>query len=271
MPGSKLLACTQFTHEFFGKPGTLPTTLFQVFAAVASELEIAVVGPGPDQVLVFWRLADREDCGVHFRRGIVDCHAARLFLFLLLRVVRRQVGRDALPTLAVVAGAEKKLRADVDRPFLVRRSDQRRVPVEAQLFLVVRLRLNDARFERVAVDPADIAALVFGVDVIGIGRIDEGVKAIAVEDIFPLRVGDAAGIFRLADPAAVILQSAVDPIRIGVIHAHVIELRNGQVLGLSTSGCRHRRHTRSRRRRRRSRSVDWSDRSRRRARRHARR
>ena len=80
------------------------------------------------------------------------------------------------------------------------------------------------------VDPADEAALIFGVDVIRISWIDEGVKTVAVKNVFPLRVGDAAGIFRLANPATVILQSAVNPIRIGVVHAHMIELRDRKIV-----------------------------------------
>ena len=180
-------------------------------------------------VLVLGRFADRENRGVHFGRGIVDRDAAGLFLFLFLRIVRRQIGRDAFPGLAVIARAEKKLRADVDRPFLVRRKRDRRVPVEAQLFLVVRLGLNVARFVRVAIYPADVAALVFGIKVIGIRRIGEHPETVAVVHVFPLRVGDAAGILRFADPGAVVLQSAVNLVRIGVVHADVIELRDGQV------------------------------------------
>ena len=180
------------------------------FTAVAGELDVAVVGPDPDEVLILGRLADGEDRGVHFRGRVVDRHAAGLFLLLLLRVVRGQVGRDAIPGLAVVAGAEEELRADVDRPFLVRRSDQRSVPVEAQLLLVVRFRLNDPGLEGMAINAPDQAALVFGVDVIRIARIGEGVETVAVEDVFPLRVGDPAGIFRGTDPGTVILQAAVD-------------------------------------------------------------
>src|SRR5207237_840374 len=116
----------------------------------------------------------------------------RLLLLLLLRIVSCQVGRDALPGLAMIARTEKKLRADVDRSFLVRRERQRGIPVEAQFFLVVRLGLNDARFMRVTIHPADVSALILGINVIGVGWINESIETVAIKDIFPARVSDAA-------------------------------------------------------------------------------
>ena len=186
-------------------------------SSIARDLKIAIVGPDPDEVLVLGRFADRENAGVHFGGRVIYGHAARLFLFLLLGIVRGQVGRDAFPGLTVIAGAEKKLRADVDSPFLVRRSDERCVPVEAQLFLVIRFWLNKPRFESMTIDPAGETALIFRVKVVGIRRIGEGVEPVAVEDVFPLRIGNPAGIFRLANPAAVILESAIDLVGIRVI------------------------------------------------------
>ena len=85
---------------------------------------------------------------------------------------------------------------------------------------------------RVAIHPADVAALVLGVEVIGIGRIGKHPETVAAVHVFPLRVGDSAGILRFAHPRTVVLQSAVDAIRIGVVHADVIELRDRQVIAL---------------------------------------
>ena len=69
--------------------------------------------------------------------GVIHRDAAGFFLFLLLRIVGGEVGRDALPGLAVVARAEHELRADVDGALLIRAQHQRRVPVEPQLLLAV--------------------------------------------------------------------------------------------------------------------------------------
>ena len=163
-------------------------------AAVASELEVAVIGADPDQRLILGRFADRVNRRVHFRRGIVHRNAARLLLLLFFRIVGGQIGRNALPGLAVIARAEKKLRADIDGAFFVRRKCDWRIPVEPEFFVVIRPWLDVASFMRVAIYPADLAALIFGIDVIGIGRIREHPEAIAVVHVFPRAIGDPAGI-----------------------------------------------------------------------------
>jgi hypothetical protein len=160
----------------------------------------------------------------------VDGDAAGLFLLLLVRIVRGQVGRDAVPALAVIARTEQKLRADVDRALLVRRERDRRVPVPAQLFVVVRLRLDRAYLVRVPVDARDRAALVLGVDVVRIGRVLEHPEAVAAVHVLPARVRDAAGIGAVADPGTVVLQAAVHVERIGLVDADVVELRHRQVV-----------------------------------------
>ena len=121
------------THDAFGRPGDVAGDVRPGLAAVARQLQVAVVGADPDHLRVLRRLADRVDRRVHLGRRVVDRDAARLLLLLLLRVVRRQVGRDALPRLAAVARAEEELRADVERALLRRAEVDRRVPVEAQL------------------------------------------------------------------------------------------------------------------------------------------
>ena len=170
-------------------------------AVVARELQIAVVGADPDGFRFLRRFADRVDRRVHFRRRVVDGHAAALLLPLLLRIVGAQVRRDALPGIAVIARAEKELRADVERVSVGRRERDRRIPVEAQLLLVICLRLDVTVRQRVAIDAADVAALILRVDVIRIAGVGEGPEAVAAEEIFPAVVGNAARIFGVADPA----------------------------------------------------------------------
>ena len=133
----------------------------------------------------------------------------------------------------IVARAEEELRADVERAVLRGAHVDRRVPVEAQLpFLVAGQRLDVADLVRLAVDAADVAALRFGVEVRRVGGIDEHPEAVAAVHVLPLRLRDAAGELRLADPRAVVLQAAVHVVRPVHVDAHVIELRDRQRLRL---------------------------------------
>src|SRR5207302_2331045 len=140
------------------------------------------------------RFADGINRGVHFRRRIVHGHAAGLLLLLLLGIVHGQVGRDALPRLAVIARTEQELCADVDGPLFIRRQRDWRVPVEPEFFVVIWSRLDVARLMCLSIYPPDFAALVFGINVIRIGGVGEHPETVAVVHVFPLRVGDAAGI-----------------------------------------------------------------------------
>src|SRR5208283_1008691 len=84
----------------------------------------------------------------------------------------------------------------------------------------------------VAIDARDFAALRFGVSVIRIGGIGEGPEAVAAEEILPAAIGDAGRILGIADKGAIVLEAAVDLVRIGHVRTDVIELRNGQIVGL---------------------------------------
>src|SRR5664280_2743228 len=120
-------------------------------AAVARELEVAVVGPDPDRLRVARALRDRVDRRVHLGGGVVHRDSARLLLLLFFRVVRREVRRDPLPRLSAVLRHEEELSADVQLPLLEARHVDRRVPVPAQLLPVARLRLDVAPREGEAV------------------------------------------------------------------------------------------------------------------------
>ncbi len=200
-----------------------------VLAAVARELHAPVVGAHPDEALVLGRLADRVDAGVHLRRGVVDGDAARLLLLLLRSVVAGQVRRDALPVVAPVAGAEEQLRADVERRLVGGAARDGRVPVEAQLLLVERLRLQLADGAQVAIDAADVAALRLGVHGIGIAGVGHGPESVPAEEVLPAAVGDAALVLGIAHPRAVVLEPSVDLVRVLVVDGHMIKLRDGKV------------------------------------------
>src|SRR5215813_8272662 len=81
----------------------------------------------------------------------------------------------------------------------------------------------------VAIDPANLAALVFRVDVVRISWVLEHPESIAVEHIFPPMIGNATRVLRITYPRAIVLQSAIDLVRIFLVEAHVIELRDRQV------------------------------------------
>src|SRR5215471_9949686 len=106
----------------------------------------------------------------------------------------------------------------------------RRIPVEVQLLLVVlRLRLDAAPAQRVAVYSGNFAALRLSVNVVRIGRVFKHPEAIAPVNIFPARIADAAGIRGVAHPNAVVLQAAINVVGVRIVNAYVIELRGGQI------------------------------------------
>ena len=183
-------------------------------APVARHLHLPVVGAHPDPAWVLGRLADRVDRRVHLGGRVVHRDPARLLLLLPRRIVRGEVRRDPVPRLAVVPRAEQELGADVERAFLIRREMDRRVPVEAQFLSLVGLRLDVARLEGAAVHAPDEAALRLGVDEVGIRGIGEHPEAVAAVQVLPAVAGDAARVDRVADPRAVVLQPAIDVVRV---------------------------------------------------------
>ena len=82
---------------------------------------------------------------------------------------------------------------------------------------------------RVPIYASDFTALILGIDVIRISRVLEHPKPIAIEHVFPARVGNATGVLRVAHPRTVILQTTVNVVRIVIVHAYVVKLRDRQV------------------------------------------
>ncbi len=114
----------------FGQIGNIAHYVGPGFGAIARDLQIAVVGAHPDNLAIFRRFRDGVDRGVHLGRGIVNRHATGFLLLLLFGIVGGEIGGDTLPGLAVIAGTEKELRADVDGSLFVGAHVNRRVPVE---------------------------------------------------------------------------------------------------------------------------------------------
>src|SRR5205807_2597258 len=132
--------------------------------------------------------------------------------------IRSEIRRDAVPRLSMIARAEQKLCADVNRSLLVGAHVDRRVPVEPQLSLsIILFRLDQFAFQRDPVDSPNKAALRFGVNVVCIGRIGKYPETVSAEKIFPAAVGDSARILRIAHPRAIVLEPAENMIRISVV------------------------------------------------------
>ena len=85
-----------------------------VLAAIAGDVNQAIVGSRPEQILLHRRFCDREDRVVIFdRRVVLGQRSARRNLLAL--VVARQVRADRCPTLAFVCCFEHALCGRVDR------------------------------------------------------------------------------------------------------------------------------------------------------------
>src|ERR1700722_6766162 len=128
---------------------------------------------------------------------------------------------------------KQELRPDIDGSLLLWTHMHRRVPVEAQLlFAVVRFWLDEARLQSEPIDAGDKAALRFRINVTGIGWIRKRPESVSAAKIFPPAIGNPAGILGVAHPHAVVLQPTKNVIRISIVRAHVIELRDRQVVTL---------------------------------------
>src|SRR5262249_23766765 len=140
-----------------------------------------------------------------------------------------QVRGDALPALSSIARAKEKLRADVDRARLRRRDVDRRVPVEAVLGLAFAGRGFD-----VLQLPGRLActegppALALAINEVLVGRIEEGPEAVAEVKRGPLRLRNPSGIAGRSVPDEVVLQTAVEVVRIGRVCADMVELADRQ-------------------------------------------
>ena len=105
------------------------------FTVVPRQLQIAVIRAGPNHTGFGGTFGDRVNRRVHLSGRVVDRDATRLFLLLFIRIVRRQIRRDACPALTMVAGEKQELRTEVQPLGIMRRQGDRRVPIKAQLLV----------------------------------------------------------------------------------------------------------------------------------------
>src|SRR5205807_420465 len=109
---------------------------------------------------------------------------------------------------------------------------QRRAPVEAMRRPVLDgPQANGHAPARGEVDAHRRAVLVLGVHRAGVFGIDLALKAIAAVDALPVVEGDALRARRAAQPApgAVVLEPAVDAIRLARVHGDAVELADRQI------------------------------------------
>ena len=159
---------------------------------------------------------------------------------LLRRIVRGEVGADDIPRVAVVPAAEDDVAAPVHGTRVVRRYDDRRVPVEAVPRLEHALplrtdherpRLDRPRLPRVGVRYAEVAALGVRIDQVRLTRDRHSVEAVAAGHGVEVAGQYASPVVEPARtaPVSVVLQPAAHVIRIAVVHEDVVVLRKAEV------------------------------------------
>src|SRR4029078_13034598 len=120
---------------------------------------------------------------------VVRGHAALARVVLLRLVVPRQVRADDVPGLPAVGGAVDELRRHVDDVGVGRRDARRRVPLEAVLHVggalagfLVGVDADALADAAVAIGALDRAAVVAGVDDVGVARVDGHVAVLPAGD-----------------------------------------------------------------------------------------
>ncbi|GBC90703.1 hypothetical protein HRbin14_01449 [bacterium HR14] len=201
-------------------------------AAIPGHLQVAVVRAHPDDPGLNRRLGEADNRAVELGGGVLHPHGTAR-VFLLFGVVGGEVGADDAPSGAKVSGFEHHLCAHIDRVGVMRRQHNRRVPVESvfEVFdgtavATARLRADVFLNARVHIGANNIATLRLADNPVGLFGVEHTVEAVAEADHAPVFVHDHAVLGAgVADPAAVILQTACDLVegRLVADH-HLIEL-----------------------------------------------
>ena len=204
---------------------------------VLGDLDQPVVGAHVDEPLDQRRFIQRDDVSVDGRRAVLRHrvhrpHAAH-HLQLVAVDAAGEVAGDRPPVVAAVVRAVQPPPGEVQPAMVVRRDQQRRVPVEDQRGVAgPRLRLDVHRLAGAAVVSREVSVLPLAVDDVGIRRVHLRLEAVAAEGDEPVLVGDALAADRPRRPphGVVVLRAAVDVVeRLVVVHRHAVELRDGQV------------------------------------------
>ena len=194
-------------------------------------MQVAVVGSNPNHVFVNRTGCNGHDGGVVFGVGGVHGEAATFILVLFGGVVGCEIGADDLPGLPAIKAFVQKLAAVVNAAIVERILGKTSIPVEAQLHA---LGVNGHQIPGKSgehVHIAEVAALRHGVAIPPIVRTDGHVEAIAKINLLPVCIADAACFpdRRRANPRAVVLHPATNPVRDAHVVVDVVKLRQRQV------------------------------------------
>src|SRR5690606_15754127 len=202
-----------------------------VLAAVAGDVDQAIVGAGPDRALLDRRLSDGEDGRVGLGAGVVlgDRPARGNHR---LRVGAGEVRADRLPAMAAVLATEDDVAAMVEHVGIVRREDGRRGPLEAPAHLRrgraerhFRPDVDRPRQPGAGVVLGQQAAVAAGVNDVRVVWLDRDVARLASTDLVVLVAGDRAGVGAARDRhRGVVLLRAVDAIGFPIVDGDVVEL-----------------------------------------------
>src|SRR6185369_7284972 len=140
---------------------------------------------------------------------------------------RRDLRRDGLEALAAVDRAKDDVARAVEDARVVLRQNERSVPVEA----MAALWSKPGAFPRSQVAALHVAVLALEVDQVGILGIDSTDKSVAAADHDPVVVARSVAVETTArsSPAAIILQSAINAVRLSVVDGDMVELPDGDV------------------------------------------
>ncbi len=145
-----------------------------------------------------------------------------------------EVFAEADPGVAAIGGFKQVVAAVVERLGIVRRNDERRIPLEAvaRRGVAVFQRADGFRFAGLQVAARKIAILGFRVDDVRVGGVDARVEAVAALHGDPILVADAGGLKAGAGtaPRIVVLQAAADVIRLLEVVRDLVELSDGDIV-----------------------------------------
>ncbi len=149
---------------------SLGVTFFQVLAAVARDVDQAVVGAGPDGVHVFGRGRDGENGRVDFGAVLILGDGAA-GIAQRFRIGAGQIGADHLPGLALIGGLPEMLRRGVENVRIDGIEDDGEGPLPALLERAgrhageeQRVHLHVAHVAGVAIVTGEQRALAAGIE-----------------------------------------------------------------------------------------------------------
>ncbi len=217
-----------------GNSGHLRDDIFPGLAAIAGDLDISVIGSGPQHLRGQRRFADGGD-GRKFlnavmpRKGLLVRGFSEDLQFVAVRA-GGQVAANTRPTIALIGGFEKII-SRVINSFVVECGNRnRRIPLEAVVRLAqLGFRLDRTLLSGAHVSPRQVAVLRLGVHNPRLDVVDLGVEPVSAVNHRPVFVGDSiarSGLARPA-PASVVLQSATNVVRLFIVQADFIKLSYG--------------------------------------------